>query len=129
PDTVGHEGHNPYRGHFCAHAVTTVPGTRVGTLLPGTHQVATHHHQAVDRLGAGWIVAARAADGTVEAIESTRYRFAVGVQWHPEMGADAPVVRALVAAAGSAEGTGPVRTAATSAVRSGPGRIFPTQVS
>ncbi|MBW5483306.1 gamma-glutamyl-gamma-aminobutyrate hydrolase family protein [Streptomyces bambusae] len=131
PDSVGHDGHNPCRGHFCAHAVTTVPGTRVGARSPGTHEVATHHHQAVDRLGAGLIVAARAADGTVEAIESTRYRFAVGVQWHPEMGVDAPVVQALVAAAGSAEGTGPARTAGrnTRTVRSAPGRIFPTQVS
>ncbi|MEU3405441.1 gamma-glutamyl-gamma-aminobutyrate hydrolase family protein [Streptomyces sp. NPDC006670] len=131
PDRVGHDGHNPYRGHFCAHAVTTVPGTRVGTLLPGTHQVATHHHQAVDRLGAGLVVAARAADRTVEAIESTRYRFAVGVQWHPEMGVGTPVVEALVAAAGSAGRAGPGRAAGrdTRPVRSAPGRIFPTQVS
>ncbi|MFJ8159956.1 gamma-glutamyl-gamma-aminobutyrate hydrolase family protein [Streptomyces sp. NPDC096136] len=131
PDRVGHHGHNPYRGHFCAHAVTSVPGTRIGSLLPGTRQVATHHHQAVDRLGAGLVVAARAADGTVEALESTRHRFAVGVQWHPEMGADAPVIEALVAAAtlaAAAErtaGAGPKEHTA----RSSPGGIFPTQVS
>ncbi|RKT08642.1 putative glutamine amidotransferase [Streptomyces sp. 3211.6] len=111
PDSVGHHGHNPHRGHFCPHAVTTVPGTRIGSLLPGTRQVATHHHQAVDRLGTGLVVAARAADGTVEAVESSRHRFAVGVQWHPETGGDAPVVRALVAAAGSSAGTGPAHTA------------------
>ncbi|MEV0992023.1 gamma-glutamyl-gamma-aminobutyrate hydrolase family protein [Streptomyces sp. NPDC049949] len=111
--------------------MTTVPGTQVGALLPGTHQVATHHRQAVERLGAGLIVAASTADGTVEAIGSSRYRFAVGVQWPPEMGVDAPVVQALVAAAGSAEGTGPARTAGrnTRTVRSAQGRIFPTQVS
>ncbi|MFE9219376.1 gamma-glutamyl-gamma-aminobutyrate hydrolase family protein [Streptomyces lavendulae] len=131
PDTVGHHGHNPYRGHFCAHAVTTVPGTRIGALLPGTRQVATHHHQAVDRLGAGLIVAARAADGTVEALESTRQRFAVGVQWHPEMGADAPVVRALVAAAAFAADTdeAPVAGRKERTARSSPDGIFPAQVS
>ncbi|MFF4580152.1 gamma-glutamyl-gamma-aminobutyrate hydrolase family protein [Streptomyces sp. NPDC001389] len=131
PDRVGHHGHNPYRGHFCAHAVSTVPGTRIGALLPGTREVATHHHQAVDRPGAGMIVAARAADGTVEAIESTRHRFAVGVQWHPEMGVDVPVVQALVAAADfvadTDEAAGAGRMERTA--RSSPGGIFPTQVS
>ncbi|MFD7256615.1 gamma-glutamyl-gamma-aminobutyrate hydrolase family protein [Streptomyces sp. NPDC059874] len=84
----------------------------------------------MDRLGAGLVVAARAAHGTVEAIESTRHRFALGVQWHPEMGADAPAVRALVAAAGSAGGTAPARTAGRNArtVRSVPGRTFPARV-
>nr|WSW58312.1 gamma-glutamyl-gamma-aminobutyrate hydrolase family protein [Streptomyces sp. NBC_00998] len=132
PDRVGHHGHNPDRGHFCAHTVTTAPGTRIGALLPGTREVATHHHQAVDRLGAGFIVAARAADGTVEAIESTRHRFAVGVQWHPEMAVDTPVVHALVDAAGFAADTDRAASVAgrkVRTVRNSPGRTFPTQVS
>ncbi|MGW5341882.1 gamma-glutamyl-gamma-aminobutyrate hydrolase family protein [Streptomyces sp. HUAS TT3] len=131
PDRVGHHGHNPYRGHFCAHAVTTVAGTRIGALLPGTREVATHHHQAVDRLGAGLTVAARAADGTVEAIESTRHRFAVGVQWHPEMGVDMPLVQALVAAAAFSADTDEASAAGRKerTARSSPEGIFPTQVS
>ncbi|MFJ9770365.1 gamma-glutamyl-gamma-aminobutyrate hydrolase family protein [Kitasatospora sp. NPDC101157] len=99
PEKVGHHGHNPYGGQFAPHPVTTVPGTRLGALLPGTSRVATHHHQAVDSLGAGLVVSARAADGTVEAIESTRHRFAMGVQWHPEAAFEPAVVHALVAAA------------------------------
>ncbi|MFF2147632.1 gamma-glutamyl-gamma-aminobutyrate hydrolase family protein [Kitasatospora sp. NPDC058190] len=47
-------------------------------------------------------MAARAADGTIEAIESTRHRFAVGVQGHPEMGFDSAVMHVLVAVARSA---------------------------
>ncbi|MFF3068419.1 gamma-glutamyl-gamma-aminobutyrate hydrolase family protein [Kitasatospora sp. NPDC057904] len=109
PDKVGHDGHNVHPGHFGSHAVTTVPRTRVGALLPGTIQVATHHHQAVERLGAGLAVAAHAADGTVEAVESTRHRFAVGVQWHPEMAFDSAVVYALVAAARSSADARPSR--------------------
>ncbi|MEV8100366.1 gamma-glutamyl-gamma-aminobutyrate hydrolase family protein [Kitasatospora sp. NPDC085879] len=112
PDTLGHNGHNPHEGHFFSHPVTTVPGTRIGALLPATSQVATHHHQAVDSLGTGLVVAARAEDGTVEAIESTRHRFAVGVQWHPEMAFASAVVYALVAAATSTANAGPNRPAA-----------------
>ena len=46
--------------------------------------VNSSHHQAVDRIGDGLRVAARADDGTVEAIESSRGLGILGVQWHPE---------------------------------------------
>lgn len=42
------------------------------------------HHQAIDRVGAGLSVAARAADGIVEATERVDNTWIVGVQWHPE---------------------------------------------
>lgn len=130
PDQVGHHGHNLHGGHFSPHAVTTVPGTRIGALLPGTSQVATHHHQAVESLGAGLIVAARTADGTIEAIESTRHRFAVGVQWHPEMGFDSAVVHALVAAARSTANAGPYGAAErTGRTGRGPRGVVSTPVS
>jgi putative glutamine amidotransferase len=34
------------------------------------------------------VASAFAVDGIIEAIESTRYPFALGVQWHPEYLAD-----------------------------------------
>jgi putative glutamine amidotransferase len=37
----------------------------------------------------------RAADGVIEAIESTDARFFFGVQWHPERSPDTPDSRAL----------------------------------
>lgn len=43
-----------------------------------------HHHQAVDRVGDGLDVVARAADGTVEALEAADDPWTVAVQWHPE---------------------------------------------
>lgn len=46
--------------------------------------ISCYHHQAVDRLGAGMQVVARAADGTVEAVVIDAPGWAVGVQWHPE---------------------------------------------
>jgi putative glutamine amidotransferase len=42
------------------------------------------HSQAVRRLGDGLEVAARDADGFVQAIESPDHPFLFGVQWHPE---------------------------------------------
>src|ERR1700754_4893686 len=46
--------------------------------------VNSFHHQAIDRLGAGLRISARAPDGTVEAIEDPSRRFLIGVQWHAE---------------------------------------------
>jgi len=66
-------------------------------------EVATHHHQAVDRLGDGLVATAWAADGTVEAVEfadtASPAGFALGVQWHPEEGDDPRLFRALAGAA------------------------------
>ena len=48
--------------------------------------VSSAHRQAVGELGAGLRVEAHdVADGGIEAIRSTRHRYAVGVQWHPEL--------------------------------------------
>lgn len=60
-----------------------------GSLLAGICgqsrlRVNSFHHQAVRRVAEGMVVAAVAADGIVEAIESRQHRFVVGVQWHPE---------------------------------------------
>jgi putative glutamine amidotransferase len=63
------------------------------------HTVHCHHHQAIDRLGEGLRVTARAEDGVIEAVELARARFALGVQWHPEANDKSRVLGALVRAA------------------------------
>lgn len=47
--------------------------------------VNTIHHQSLETIAEGVRVSAQASDGVVEAIELPGYRFAVGVQWHPEL--------------------------------------------
>lgn len=46
-------------------------------------KVNSFHHQAVQEPAPGFIISATASDGVVEAIESEKHRFTVGVQWHP----------------------------------------------
>jgi gamma-glutamyl-gamma-aminobutyrate hydrolase PuuD len=102
PDVVGHEGHSGGQGDYGRHQVAVTAGSRLAGAMgpPATRwDVATHHHQAVDRLGRGLVVVARADDGTVEGVEDPG-RFVVGVQWHPEVDEDGRLFRALVAAAG-----------------------------
>lgn len=43
------------------------------------------HHQSVDRLGEGLQIAARDESGIVQAIESEKAPFLIGIQWHPEL--------------------------------------------
>jgi putative glutamine amidotransferase len=104
PDVVGHHGHTGGQGEYGRHDIVVTGGGRlaaaVGGAGPTRCDVATHHHQAIDRLGRGLTIVARADDGTVEAIEDPG-RFVVGVQWHPEVDDDSRLFQALVAAAAS----------------------------
>jgi putative glutamine amidotransferase len=69
------------------HDVDVEPGTRLADAMGTTHAtVSSHHHQAVEGVGDGLRVVARAADGVVEGVEpaGTDGPWIVGVQWHPE---------------------------------------------
>jgi putative glutamine amidotransferase len=49
--------------------------------------VNSHHHQAIENVGKDLVATAWTSDGLIEAVEDTRpERFALGVQWHPELG-------------------------------------------
>lgn len=98
PDLVGHDDHSPGGDVFGEIEVSTEPGTRVAALLGTSLAVSCHHHQSVAD-HPGFTAAARAADGTLEAMETPGDRFCVGVQWHPETAADVGLLAGLVAAA------------------------------
>jgi putative glutamine amidotransferase len=96
PDVVGDETHKHTPGVFADHDVDLVSGTRVQQILGDHAPVKSHHHQGYGRLGEGLREAARAEDGTIEAVEDPSRRFALGVLWHPEAGEDFALFEALV---------------------------------
>lgn len=66
------------------HEVQLAEGSTLRDVLRDeTIVVRTGHHQAVDDLGEGLRVSARAEDGVIEAIEGID-GWVMGVQWHPE---------------------------------------------
>jgi gamma-glutamyl-gamma-aminobutyrate hydrolase PuuD len=99
PDRVGHELHRETPGVFSSHPVSVISETRLASILGGTADVKSHHHQGFGELGSGLREAARAEDGTLEALEDPERHFAVGVLWHPEEGEDLALFEALVAEA------------------------------
>jgi putative glutamine amidotransferase len=96
PDVVGDEKHKHTPGAFADHDVRVEAGTRLAALVGERAPVKSHHHQGFGRIGEGLRVAARAEDGTIEAVEDPKRRFAVGVLWHPEAGEDLKLFEELV---------------------------------
>jgi putative glutamine amidotransferase len=96
PDRVHSDVHKQTPGVFAEHDVEVLSGTRLAALLGERHDVKSHHHQGFAELGTGLREAARAPDGTVEALEDPTRRFILGVLWHPEAGEDAALFEALV---------------------------------
>jgi putative glutamine amidotransferase len=99
PDVVGDEKHKHTPGTFSDHDVTLESGTKLAAVLGDHAPVKSHHHQGFGLVGEGLRVAAHAEDGTIEAVEATDRRFAVGVLWHPEAGEDKKLFEELVAEA------------------------------
>lgn len=96
PEVVGHDDHKHTPGEYSDHDVELEPETRLAALLGDHAPVKSHHHQGFGRVGSGLREAARADDGTVEALEDPSRRFALGVLWHPEAGEDLRLFEALV---------------------------------
>ncbi len=72
------------------HQVNILPNTRLAKIASGqTIKTNSSHHQAVGELGKDIVISAQAEDGIIEAIEHTKHRFCLGVQWHPEFGSSA----------------------------------------
>ena len=68
-----------------SHTVAVDSQSVLAPILGETAVVNSLHHQAIDRVADGFLTAATAKDGVVEAIERQGGSFALGVQFHPEM--------------------------------------------
>lgn len=110
PERVGHDDHSPAPATYGSHLVHTVEGTITASILGAEVDVPSYHHQAVAS-HPGYVPAAWAPDGTLEAMEDPSSRFRLAVQWHPEEGEDPRLFEAHVAAARS--------------YAAGPGRVHP----
>jgi len=88
PDALAHQVEHP--ASAIAHDIQIPAGTCLARLLDRrlgrdrTVAVNSRHHQSIKDAAPGFVVAATAPDGIVEAIEKPAARFCVGVQWHPE---------------------------------------------
>lgn len=109
PDIVDYKLHHgaPGKPEFVDEPIDIMPGTRLASILGAQRVIGrSGHHQAVDRVGEGLVVAARALDGIVEGIEDPD-SFYLGVQWHPEdeYGPEADRMRLFSAFVDAAERT------------------------
>ena len=100
PDALEHEQPNPR--HEPGHAISVTPGTLLHRIVGATEmRVNSAHHQAVREPGPHAVVNAVAPDSVIEGVEDARFRFCLGVQWHPEFfidPGDRRIFDALIAA-------------------------------
>jgi len=84
--------HRKQKDRPTLHTVTVEKGTLLHRIL-GVDALETNssHHQAISETPPPLRQVAFAADGVVEAIESTTHRFLLGIQWHPERMIDDPL--------------------------------------
>ena len=90
--------HRKMLGQFVDHDVRLEEGSLAAKAAGEVvHPSKSHHHQAVDALGEGFVVTGRSpADELPEAIEHPARRYALGVQWHPEVDEASRLIASLV---------------------------------
>jgi putative glutamine amidotransferase len=86
PDAIKHEQGAPRER--ASHRVRLLENTKLANIAGAVDAIVnSHHHQAIESVGADLVATAWASDGVIEAIEDPRPdRFVMAVQWHPELG-------------------------------------------
>lgn len=86
PSAIGHaQNERKIARDVCTHSVAIEPHTRLAEIIGASEmQCNSFHHQALRDVAAPLIVTGLAPDGVIEAVESPRHRYVVGVQFHPE---------------------------------------------
>jgi putative glutamine amidotransferase len=91
PEAINHQQGAPRDRR--SHRVRLLEGSKLAQLAGKDGAlVNSHHHQAIEAVGRELVATAWTADGLVEAMEDPRGdRFALAVQWHPEIAWEADV--------------------------------------
>ncbi len=86
PDAIKHEQGAPRDRP--SHRVRMLEACRLAKIGATIDAIVnSHHHQAIESVGANLIATAWSTDGVIEALEDPRTdRFVIAVQWHPELG-------------------------------------------
>ncbi len=85
PDQCPGAGIHGEESRMFSHDVEVIDGTHLARLAPTSPiAITSSHHQAIRDVPPGYRLAARSADGIIEAIEIPEREFVIGVQWHPE---------------------------------------------
>ena len=98
PDALEHEQKNPRDQP--GHSINIKNKTLLSKIVESERiPVNSAHHQSVKNNNKDIVINAWAPDGVIEGIESSKYKFCLGVQWHPEYlisAADSKIFAALI---------------------------------
>jgi putative glutamine amidotransferase len=86
PDAIKHEQGVPRDRP--SHRINILENSKLSQIGGALNAlVNSHHHQAIESVGADLVATAWTSDGVIEAMEDPRPdRFLMAVQWHPELG-------------------------------------------
>lgn len=92
PEAIKHEQGAPRDRP--SHRVTLLESTKLSKIAGAADAIVnSHHHQAIESIGANLVATAWSTDGVIEAMEDPRPdRFVIAVQWHPELGWEDDVI-------------------------------------
>jgi putative glutamine amidotransferase len=86
PEAIKHEQGAPRDRP--SHRIRLLEKSNLSNIAGASDSVVnSHHHQAIEAVGADLLATAWTTDGVIEALEDPRPdRFIMAVQWHPELG-------------------------------------------
>jgi len=85
-ERTGEDIHNIRKETELSHEIEINSDTILGSIT-NKHNICVNsaHHQAIKELGMNLRATAISSDGLIEAIESEKHTWVMGVQWHPEL--------------------------------------------
>ena len=83
PKAINHEQTTPR--NKSSHLVKINKKSKLYKIIKKDYiKVNSAHYQAVDKIGKNISISGKSNDGIIESIENNKYKWCIGVQWHPE---------------------------------------------